>query len=224
MDIANIYDTFDEPGFGCTVIQNESTTVTLTQFKQLIIQTQSVLLEHGADYDGFMFLFSGHGGAHPTCPYSSVLCLSDGQKVPVRHMVDAFRNGYDGVAKALVGKPRIYFIQACRGNQQLIGLQNQNQNQDVQMDGPNEKTYHPDADMLLIQSNTARYVSYRDVDNGSYLITAICEVMDGNAYGGNTFALDDAVYAIKHRVSALSNSKQAAVSTSTLQKKIMIQM
>eukprot|EP01084_Bolivina_argentea_P222143 376080_1 len=230
VDIKNINDTFGDKGYSYKIIQNQSKAVSLTAYTKLINQTKTEIFENSDKYDGFVFVFSGHGTSHPNHPYSSVICLSpeNGQKysdkIPVSHILDEFRNGHKGLAKAFLGKPRIYIIQACRGGDVPEPIE-QKQN-DEQYDGGQDQIkynkYHPDDDMILIQSNTQNYKSYRNTQTGSHLITAMSKVLGDNKLNGKEIVLDDAIYVIKEKVKQLSESKQACVSTSTLRYKVAI--
>lgn len=226
-DVRYINTTFGPNRFRCKMIERNGT-VDFAGWKRSIIAAQHELLRHRNtnQYDGFLFLFSGHGTSSTLNPSASVLSLSDGQNVPVTDILDAFSNGTTGLGKSFCGKPRLYVIQACRGSNEVQAVVPGNEDRYELSDPPvqEKKVYHPDDDVMIIQSSTPRYVSYRDKKNGSYLIRAFCKVLSDSMHsnGRNGFALDDAVYVIKNKVTGYSEGKQSVVSTSTLRSRLIL--
>merc|ERR1712083_542781 len=99
-----------------------------------------------------------------------------------------------------MGKPRLFLINACRGNRSVVNKKAVKVPLDT--DGPNYAVpYHPDENTLLVQSSTPEYVSYRDERSGSLFITAMCEVLNGHKYTRRGFSVDDWVYGTKSKVS-----------------------
>ena len=179
------------------------------------MKAKTELLTNGKQYSGFMFFFSGHG---TSTGGSSEICLSDGTLISVSSIMKVFVNGIHGVGKSMCGKPRIYVIQACRGPNVVEPVESKHEVSDP-IDISPRKAYHPDDDVLLIQSNTEGNVSFRDTQNGSYLITAFCEV-----FGDSKFKdIHDAECMIKRKVSSISQRKQSCVTTSTLQEKWVVE-
>ncbi|XP_026745566.1 caspase-like, partial [Trichoplusia ni] len=73
---------------------------------------------------------------------------------------------------SLVNKPKLFFVQACRGANADDGMT-------VQLDSENVMTVPSHADFLLLCSTVEDYLSYRDI-NGSWMIQALCQVISEN--------------------------------------------
>ncbi|KAM4026427.1 caspase-8 isoform 2-T4 [Anomaloglossus baeobatrachus] len=98
---------------------------------------------------------------------------TDGQSVPIRDLTFCFCSSQ---CPTLVGKPKLFFIQACQGkeHQQLVSLQTDacidsegcNSSMDLIPDEP---------DFLLGMATTLHCVSYRHPKHGSWYIQSLCE-------------------------------------------------
>ncbi|XP_035525418.1 caspase-3-like [Morone saxatilis] len=73
--------------------------------------------------------------------------------------------------KSLVGKPKLFFVQACRGSQLDDG---------VETDSVSEQTSERipvEADFLYAYSTAPGYYSWRNVCNGSWFMQALCAML-----------------------------------------------
>ncbi|CAH0749235.1 unnamed protein product [Diatraea saccharalis] len=70
----------------------------------------------------------------------------------------------------LVNKPKIFFVQACRGDKVDEG-------RTVRYDGEETLVVPSHVDFLLMQSSVDDYLSWRDL-GGSWMIQELCEVID----------------------------------------------
>ena len=215
-DIQRINDKFGPKGFGCKVIKQSTDTINQKEWDDLILKAKTELLTNGKKYSGFMFFFSGHG---TSTGGSDELCLSDGTRISVSSIMKVFVNGIHGIGTSMCGKPRIYVIEACRGLNYVEPVEKPKHEESNSIDIPPRNACHPDDDVLLIQSNTEGNVSFSDTQNGSYLITAFCEV-----FGDSKFKdIRDAECMVKRKVSSISQRKQSCVTTSTLQEQWMVE-
>eukprot|EP01084_Bolivina_argentea_P173515 300565_1 len=175
-DIKNIVNTFGKNGYNYKIIKNKNTYVTLSYFNELIQEARTELLQHDT-YDGFLFFISSHGKHDPNSNDGSIISTSDGQGISVNSILSNFRNEKQkGLGNKFVRKPKIFVVEACRGYQPSTNKNDKdirvNQETYPSILGPHGKNYYnPDADILLIQSSTNGYDSYRNERTGSFLIT-----------------------------------------------------
>lgn len=84
--------------------------------------------------------------------------------------------------KSLIGKPKIFLIQACRGSMQDLGaIQESPENSEPVLCSRSSKV--PDmnkfviptmADFLIFFSSSEGYPSFRDSEDGSWFVQALC--------------------------------------------------
>ncbi|KAM4808254.1 caspase-3 [Rhinophrynus dorsalis] len=89
--------------------------------------------------------------------------------IPIKNLTNLFRGDR---CKTLVGKPKIFFIQACRGTELDSG---------VEMDSGSEsdetQRIPVEADFLYAYSTVPGYYSWRNTLNGSWFIQSLCEML-----------------------------------------------
>lgn len=117
----------------------------------------------------------------------------DGELVPITELTSAF-NGQN--AKDLVGKPKLFFIQACRGGGVDHGactdqvdsgevtirsttevLHDLYEGEDETDFGSSPGMVPAEADFLLAYSTVPGFVSWRNSEKGSWFVQALCEVI-----------------------------------------------
>lgn len=101
---------------------------------------------------------------------------TDGQSVSIRDLMFCFCSSQ---CSTLIGKPKLFFIQACQGkeHQQLVSLQTDACN--ASTGSHFSKDLIPDEpDFLLGMATTLHCVSYRDPNYGSWYIQSLCKHLD----------------------------------------------
>ncbi|KAM5159063.1 caspase-6 isoform 3-T3 [Callospermophilus lateralis] len=87
--------------------------------------------------------------------------------------------------KSLVGKPKIFIIQACRGNQHdvpvtpldVVDHQTDKLDNVTEVDAASMYTLPAGADFLMCYSVAEGYYSHRETVNGSWYIQDLCEML-----------------------------------------------
>ena len=117
----------------------------------------------------------------------------DGELIPITNLTAAF-NGHN--AKHLIGKPKLFFIQACRGGKIDHGastdqvdsgevtikstsdiLHDLYEGEDETDSGATSAALVPaEADFLLAYSTVPGFVSWRNSEKGSWFVQALCEI------------------------------------------------
>lgn len=101
----------------------------------------------------------------------------DGQEAPICELTSYFTGSN---CPSLVGKPKIFFIQACQGDNYQKGIavetDSEQKDDDLEMDSLRQKTYIPDeADFLLGMATVNNCVSYRNAMEGTWYIQSLCQ-------------------------------------------------
>ncbi|XP_068134814.1 caspase-3-like [Hyperolius riggenbachi] len=75
---------------------------------------------------------------------------------------------------SLVGKPKLFFAQACRGNKRDSGVTCHSSGEDK----PIVNRIPEEADILCHYSTPPGYVAWRDKEEGSWFIQTLCEMLE----------------------------------------------
>ena len=102
---------------------------------------------------------------------------SDGQEASIYELTSYF-TGLK--CPSLIGKPKIFFIQACQGDKYQKGVAVETDSEQMEayleVDSSPQKRYIPDeADFLLGMATVKDYVSYRNIWNGTWYIQSLCQ-------------------------------------------------
>ncbi|XP_056451890.1 caspase-8-like [Gadus chalcogrammus] len=123
----------------------------------------SVLPQHG---DAFVCCVLSHGE-------EKVVLGVDGKKRPISEITSAFNGEH---CSALLGKPKVFFIQACQGH----SLQPRYVADDLtfemqEQDTPQLVFIPAEADFLVAMATVEKYQAVRHTVNGSWFIQSLCE-------------------------------------------------
>ncbi|MEQ2289335.1 hypothetical protein AMECASPLE_031874, partial [Ameca splendens] len=105
---------------------------------------------------------------------------SDGEGVKLEELIEPFRNIY---VPSLLGKPKLFFIQACQGEcyQEAVCPCNNSDKQEsrtpgsLEEDCPPEKAVATDADILVGMATVPDHRCYRHTVHGSLYIQELCK-------------------------------------------------
>ena len=154
-DVRNLQSLFDDFNFTTRTHDN----LTQSEIRSLLRETSE---KDFSRYDCFVCVILSHGstdGIHGT----------DNQAIKIEAITSVFRRNK---CPSLEGKPKIFLIQACRGNRQ--------DRVPVESDSepvPYASSSLPsDADFLICFSSAPGHQSYRQQDLGSWFISAIVAI------------------------------------------------
>ncbi|XP_062859128.1 caspase-7 isoform X3 [Trichomycterus rosablanca] len=97
--------------------------------------------------------------------------------MPIKNLTSLFRGD---VCKSLVGKPKLFFIQACRGSEFDDGIQTDSgsPNDTLETDASPSHKIPVEADFLFAYSTVPGYYSWRNPGQGSWFVQALCSVLN----------------------------------------------
>ncbi|XP_034546012.1 caspase-3-like [Notolabrus celidotus] len=130
---------------------------TVSQIKQLMI---SVSQEDHSNNASFACVLLSHGE-------EGVIFGTDGFE-KLENLTKYFKGDR---CRGLVGKPKLFFIQACRGSDLDGGIET-----DSVAEGTSERI-PVEADFLYAFSTAPGYYSWRNTSNGSWFVQALCEML-----------------------------------------------
>ena len=136
---------------------------------ELIRHLMMISLRSHENYDSFVCCILSHG--HLDGIYGT-----DGESVCINEIVTLFKGTH---CPTLTDKPKLFFIQSCRGDRVDEGVP-------VEKDGMDKHNalHHSlpsEADFLFGYATPPGTVSWRSPQNGSWYISKLCEVLKDNA-------------------------------------------
>ncbi|XP_059903690.1 caspase-3a [Gadus macrocephalus] len=153
MDAGNAMQVFKKLGYKVKVYNDQS----IDQIKQVLSSAAGD--DHG-DSASFICVLLSHGD-------DGVFFGTDGP-LELRSLTSLFRGDQ---CRSLVGKPKLFFIQACRGTELDGGIETDS--------GPDYGTTKipVEADFLYAYSTAPGYYSWRNTTSGSWFIQSLCEMV-----------------------------------------------
>ncbi|XP_028272340.1 caspase-3-like [Parambassis ranga] len=154
VDAAAVVKTFSGLGYKVRVANDQ----TVRQMKELML---SVSQEDHRKSASFVCVLLSHGD-------EGVIFGTDGME-HFETLTQPFKGDH---CKSLVGKPKLFFIQACRGTALDGGT--------IETDSDKESVSEKipvEADFLYAYSTAPGYYSWRNTSNGSWFIQSLCETL-----------------------------------------------
>nr|XP_057931497.1 caspase-6-like [Doryrhamphus excisus] len=122
-----------------------------------------------SDADCFVLIFLSHGENEHVYTY-------DG-KISIQHITSLFKGDK---CRSLVGKPKIFVLQACRGDKHdnpCDAVDSEIKTNEVMVDASAVHTLPAGADFIMCYSVAEGYYSHRETFNGSWYIQDLCELL-----------------------------------------------
>ncbi|XP_018789368.1 PREDICTED: caspase-3 [Bactrocera latifrons] len=144
-------------------------------FEKVDAQLKAIAKEDHSENDCFVLVVMSHGA-------EGRIFASD-MSYPVERLWQPFLGDN---CKSLINKPKIFFLQACRGERlDKPVVFSEFSVMTRQIGGPSQAEEIPPvityaipntADMLVMYSTFEKYYSFRNVENGSWFIQSLCDV------------------------------------------------
>ncbi|CAH2323095.1 caspase-7 isoform X1 [Pelobates cultripes] len=160
-DAGDLFRCFKSLGFDVTVYNDR----TCTQMETLL---QTVAQQNHSDSSCFACILLSHGE-------EGLIYGTDGS-MAIKTLTTLFRGDK---CKSLVGKPKLFFIQACRGSEFDEGIQTDSgpANDSLETDANPRYKIPVEADFLFAYSTVPGYYSWRNPGRGSWFVQALCSVL-----------------------------------------------
>ncbi|XP_072817575.1 caspase-8 isoform X2 [Vicugna pacos] len=173
-------------------------------------------LDH-TDKDCFICCILSHGD-------KGIVYGSDGQEASIYELTSYFTGSK---CPSLLGKPKIFFIQACQGDnyQKGIAIETDSEQKEayLEMDSSRQKRYIPDeADFLLGMATVNNCVSYRSTVEGTWYIQSLCQSLRERCPRGEDILtiLTKVNFEVSNKDDKKNMGKQMPQPTFTLRKKL----
>ncbi|XP_059830341.1 caspase-3-like [Hypanus sabinus] len=163
-DASNLMKTFKNLGFHTEILNDQTC-------QQMFQKLSNVAKSDHSQMAAFICVFLSHGE-------EGLLYGTDGLE-EIKTFTSIFRGD---LCRSLIGKPKLFFIQACRGNEFDAGVETDGIETDSKGEPATSLQKIPiEADFLYAYSTAPGYYSWRNTANGSWFIQALCHVLD--SYG-----------------------------------------
>ncbi|XP_007259314.2 caspase-7 isoform X1 [Astyanax mexicanus] len=161
-DAGELFKCFKNLGFDVFVYNDQ----TCAKMERLL---KEVSEEDHSDSSCFACILLSHGE-------EGMIYGTDGA-MPIKSMTSLFRGD---MCKSLVGKPKLFFIQACRGSEFDDGIQTDSgpPNDTIETDANPRHKIPVEADFLFAYSTVPGYYSWRNPGRGSWFVQALCNVLN----------------------------------------------
>lgn len=174
------------------------------------------LMDHST-MDCFICCILSHGD-------KGIIYGCDGQEVPIYKLTSYFTGSN---CRTLAGKPKIFFIQACQGDNYQKGIPVETDSEQseayLEMDSSFQMRCIPDeADFLLGMATVNNCVSYRNPSEGTWYIQSLCQSLRERCPRGEDILtiLTEVNYEVSSKDDRKNEGKQMPQPTFTLRKKL----
>ncbi|XP_023197286.1 caspase-7 isoform X1 [Xiphophorus maculatus] len=160
-DAGELFKCFRSLGFEVVVYNDQ----TCEKMEHLLTQASE---EDHSDSSCFACILLSHG--------EEGMIYGTDAAMPIKTITSLFRGDR---CKSLVGKPKLFFIQACRGSEFDEGVQTDSgpPNDTLETDANPRHKIPVEADFLFAYSTVPGYYSWRNPGRGSWFVQALCSVL-----------------------------------------------
>ncbi|KAM9314391.1 caspase-6-like isoform 2-T2 [Pholidichthys leucotaenia] len=164
-DLVNLEERLKQLNFDVFCFNNKNKEEVLNEISQAAKSDHS-------DADCFFLAFLSHGEKDYVYAYDGEISIKD---------ITAMFKGTE--CKSLVGKPKIFVLQACRGDvhddavQECLVTDTMTEGEQVEVDASALYTLPAGADFVMCYSVAEGYFSYRNPISGSWYIQDLCEAL-----------------------------------------------
>ncbi|KAL5509277.1 hypothetical protein EMCRGX_G004616 [Ephydatia muelleri] len=155
LDEKNLIETFRYLGYRVEVHRDKKKAEIETIFNDI------KALDH-SKYDSFVCCLLTHGAD------GGYIYASDDKKLELNNLIS---NLNAANCKSLFGKPKLFFIQACRGEGKSLAVSLEPR---VDTDSDPPVVLPSETDFFFGYATTPSMVAWRDLDNGSWYVTELC--------------------------------------------------
>ncbi|XP_055972797.1 caspase-6-like [Sorex fumeus] len=163
--------------------------------EEVLLKMHDASTASHVDADCFLCVFLSHGEGNHVYAYDA--------KVEIATLTDFFKGDK---CQSLVGKPKIFIIQACRGDKHDEPVQPMDDvdstrlldSNETQVDAASVHTLPAGADFIMCYSVAEGYFSHRDTRHGSWYIQDMCELL---ARYGTALEFTELLTLVNRRVS-----------------------
>ncbi|XP_032715969.1 caspase-8 isoform X1 [Lontra canadensis] len=148
----------------------------------------------------------------------------DGQEVPIYELTSYFTGSK---CPSLAGKPKVFFIQACQGDnyQKGIAVETDSEQNEAcyELDSCQKRYIPDDADFLLGMATVNNCVSYRNPMEGTWYIQTLCQSLRERCPRGEDILtiLTEVNFEVSNKDDRRNMGKQMPQPTFTLRKKLI---
>lgn len=153
-------------------------------------------MEDHSDVDCFLLVFLSHGENDHVYTYDGKISIQD---------ITALFKG--DKCQSLVGKPKIFILQACRGDKHdepvtaCDAVDSEQKTNEVVVDASAVHTLPAGADFIMCYSVAEGYYSHRETINGSWYVQDLCELLQKY---GNSLEFTELLTLVNRKVSMRS--------------------
>jgi len=145
-------------------------------------------------YSSFFMFIMSHGS-------DGTISTTDNTQVYLTEFFEPFKTN-----RTLKNKPKLFFIQACRGHQRMTQVEHDAYNTDYETDAI-IKRVPIEADFLFAYSTVEGYVAYRDPNKGSWYIQTLCDLISSSVSN------DEILHILTDVNSSLADREEVVVPT-----------